>query len=159
MNNGEDKKTITCIACPMGCRVTVSVSVSVTEPVTGTSSAAPERDTDDTNNDTDNFSVTGNRCSKGRDYAVKEYTAPERVLTTTMASIFPDMPVVSVKTDRPVPLGDLFAYMETVKGMALLKRLKPGDRAAKNLLGKGVDLIVTGDMRPWRPWHHGGQAP
>ena len=42
---------LTCIVCPLGCRMTVE-------------------------KDGDNFIVTGNTCPRGKEYAVKELTNP-----------------------------------------------------------------------------------
>ena len=55
------KRELTCIICPIGCTLTAELKEgSVTD-------------------------VTGNGCPRGAEYAARECTCPERVLTTTAA--------------------------------------------------------------------------
>ena len=56
-------KELTCINCPMGCRITV------------------EMDGEEI------ISVTGNTCKRGETYARTEVTAPVRTVTTTIKVI------------------------------------------------------------------------
>ena len=72
-------KVITCINCPVGCRMTVVLS------------------------DSGNFvSVSGNTCPRGAKYAEQECTHPLRVLTAVIPVSGSKTPL-SVKTSVPVP--------------------------------------------------------
>ena len=54
---------LTCIVCPMGCRMTVELS-----------------------DGGEILSVTGNTCPRGKQYAIDECTHPVRTVTTTAPS-------------------------------------------------------------------------
>ncbi|MDR0589310.1 MAG: DUF1667 domain-containing protein, partial [Spirochaetaceae bacterium] len=61
--NREEKKTLTCILCPNGCRLTVEKK--------------GER-----------LDISGNQCKRGIGFAEAEITHPTRTLTTTVRTIF-----------------------------------------------------------------------
>jgi CxxC motif-containing protein len=90
--------------------------------------------------------VTGNKCKRGEAFAVEEMTAPKRSVTSTVATAFADMPVVSVRTDGEIDKSRVFELMKYLKTVKADKRLKAGDILCANVLGTGVDLIITTDM-------------
>lgn len=65
-------KELTCIGCPRGCTLKI------------------ERDGD-------GWSVTGNTCPRGREFAVSEMTAPRRTICSTVRTSFPGAPVLPVR--------------------------------------------------------------
>ena len=67
-----------CTVCPQGCEITVK------------------------KND-EGWHVEGNRCKRGREFALQETISPMRVLTTSVWIEGGDHKLVSVKTDRPIP--------------------------------------------------------
>ena len=68
------QKELTCICCPVGCALTVTIA------------------------DDSSVTVTGNRCPRGAAYGEKEVTNPTRIVTSTVrVTGYPDA-VVSVKT-------------------------------------------------------------
>lgn len=105
----------TCVLCPKGCRVTL----------------LPGDET------------KGNGCPKGADYAKQEAVAPKRVLTTTLKDQAGRL--VPVKTSAGVPKEALLACMETLRHIQLPDQARlPGDLAAADPFGLGVDLVVSG---------------
>ena len=56
-------KELTCIGCPRGCTLKI------------------ERDGD-------GWSVTGNTCHRGREFAISEMTAPKRTICSTVRTAF-----------------------------------------------------------------------
>ncbi len=112
---------LTCITCPIGCLLSV-------KSVDG------------------KFVITGNKCKKGEVYAISELTNPKRIITSTVQTVFSDFPRVSVKTDREVPLKDLFKYMDEINKTVVSKRLKPGDIIISNILGTQTNLTATDKM-------------
>ena len=108
---------VTCILCPNGCRVT----------------------------DKGDGTYEGNRCPKGEDYARQEAVAPKRVLTTTLKGR--DGRLVPVKTAAGVPKEQLLSCMKTLRHLQVPEEaLAPGDVAAVNPFGLGVDLVVSGEV-------------
>ena len=72
METNNQTKNLTCIGCPMGCSVTVTME----------------------NNEV--TSVTGNTCKRGDDYARKEVTHPTRIVTSSVRVIGGRIPMVSL---------------------------------------------------------------
>lgn len=112
---------MTCILCPRGCTLTVLSGEGAVQ-------------------------VAGNACPKGEVYADNEITCPMRILTTTVKTAFADRPRLSVRTNKEVPLKDVFSLMEAANRVVCAKRVKTGDTVAKNLGGFGADLVATDDM-------------
>lgn len=109
---------ITCINCPVGCRMTV-----VTEG-------------------SEVVSVTGNVCPRGKNYAKQECTAPMRMVTAVVAVEERAMPV-SVKTRSPIPKKDIFACMKQLSEISVKAPVHMGDVVCANVCGSGVDVIAT----------------
>lgn len=111
-----ETKVITCIECPVGCEITVTL-------------------------DGDNvISVNGNGCPRGKIYASSEVVFPVRVLTTTVK--VEGGGVLPVKTDKPVKKELLFSVMQKVNTVTVGKNTKIGDVIVYNI-EDGVNLIAT----------------
>ena len=114
------KKNLTCVACPLGCSITVEL--------------------DDAGNI---LSVTGNTCKRGDAYARTEMTNPTRSLTSTVKVEGGAHPVVPVKSAAPVPKSMLFDCMKEINQITLQAPVKIGQVVIKNILGTGVDIVTT----------------
>lgn len=114
-----EKRSLTCIVCPIGCGLTVQIENG---KVAG---------------------VEGNTCKKGEDYARTECTNPTRTLTTTVKVKGGQYPLVSVKTDQPVAKDLIFRCMEIINGIELTAPVKLGDVILENILGVGVNIVAT----------------
>lgn len=86
-----ESKIITCIECPIGCSITVSL------------------DGDEI------VSVEGNTCPRGALYAKNEITCPRRIITTTVKTT--DGRILAVKTDKPVKKSEMFNVMEKIRAI------------------------------------------
>ncbi len=113
---------MTCIQCPLSCRLVVD---------TGSGELV----------------VSGNQCRKGEEYAHDEIINPTRSLTSTVATIFPDFPLLPVRTDGEVPKDKIFEIMDIINSILVEKRLRPGDVVLEKIPGTGTPLIATADMR------------
>ena len=115
----RDQK-LTCIGCPLGCSISVSLSdigeVSV---------------------------ITGNTCKIGEEYARKEVTNPSRVVTSIVKINNGDVNMVSVKTAEDIPKGKIFDCMEALKKVTVTAPVQIGEVIIKNVCGTGVDVIAT----------------
>lgn len=111
-------RELTCIQCPMGCALTVTV-------------------------DGDNVTVTGNTCPRGAVYGKKEVTAPTRTVTSTVIVEGGELPRVSVKTATDIPKGMIFAVMEAVRAARVTAPVHIGDVIIHNAAGSGADIIAT----------------
>lgn len=110
------KRNLTCIVCPVGCSIDVTLDEGgkVCE-------------------------ITGNSCPRGAVYAKSECTNPTRIVTST--AMTEDGRPVSVKTNRPIPKDKIFECMNIINGLTLKTPLKIGDIAAENVFG--CDIVIT----------------
>ena len=92
-------KDIICVACPMGCQISVELSDSG-----------------------EILSVTGNTCKRGDAYARTECTNPERSLTTTVKVSGGVHPVVPVKSRLPSKSATLSAQTFSAPALISLQR-------------------------------------
>ena len=113
-------KNLTCIVCPRGCTLTVTLDSALENPV---------------------VSVEGQGCKRGVDYATAECTHPTRVLTTTAPTV--DGGVVPCKTDRAIPRELLFEAMKAVNALSAPAVVRIGDILLSDLLGTGANIVAT----------------
>ena len=117
-----NEKMITCINCPVGCRMTVRLS-----------------------DDGSFLSADGNTCPRGATYARQECTLPERMITAVIpvqSSVIP----LSVKTSRPVPKDMIFAVMDVLSHLHLEKPIRSGQVIISDVLGTGADILATRNL-------------
>ena len=89
--------------------------------------------------------VTGEKCPKGKDYAVSEGENPQRVLTSTVSAQGLSLKMVPVRTDKPIPKDRILEAAAEVRKMKLERAVKAGDVIVNNFLGLGVNLLATRD--------------
>lgn len=89
------------------------------------------------------FSVSGNCCEKGENFARQELENPKRVLTAVVGTDDPKNPVLSVRTDRAIDKSELFSVMKKVKRIRVKGAAVPGQVICRNIAGTGADLIAT----------------
>ncbi len=122
-----EEKYLTCNVCARRCYLTASLGVEPGEE------GQPKR----------RISVSGNSCSNGLDYARNELLDPRSVISTTVATAFPDAPRLRVTSQGGVPVDRLLEAMAALDEVAVTVRLKPGDLVVENLLGLGVKVLVA----------------
>lgn len=72
-----------------------------------------------------------------------------RTLCTTVATIFPDLPRLAVRSSTDIPLEAFSDAMELVHGICLDRRLEPGDVVYPNMYRDSdcsADLVASGNM-------------
>lgn len=114
-----EKKGLTCIGCPMGCQLTVTMDQG---RVAG---------------------VAGNTCPKGEAYAKKEVTDPTRIVTSTVKVESGDRAFISVKTKEGIPKGKIFACMEEINGILAKAPVAIGDVLLEDVAGTGIPIVAT----------------
>lgn len=116
----EEKRELTCINCPLGCQLTVSIC------------------------DGEVVSVEGNTCKRGALYGRKEVTNPTRIVTTSVpvdGSCAERM--VSVKTVSDIPKDKIFDVMSAIAGVRVEAPVHIGDVVLADVCGTGVDIVAT----------------
>ena len=112
--------TITFIACPNGCDIKVSFD-----------------------DDGNIASLDGYKCKNGVAYAKAEVTAPERILTSSVAVKNGDFVLASVKTSNPIPTKIMREAVKEISKIRVEAPIKVGDVILRNILDTGVDIVAT----------------
>lgn len=121
-----NQQEITCIVCPVGCRISVTMeNDTITE-------------------------ITGYSCKRGEQYARQECTAPERMLTLVIPVEGSAVPL-SVKTEKPVPKKDIPLCLAAIRAMNPVLPVQEGDVIESNLAGLHIRLIA-GKSLPVQSW-------
>ncbi|MBO6215178.1 MAG: DUF1667 domain-containing protein [Lachnospiraceae bacterium] len=114
-----EKRELTCIGCPMGCQITVTMNGSeITE-------------------------VTGNTCKRGDDYARKEVTNPTRIVTSSVRVNGGVLNMVSCKTRSDIPKGKIFDITKALTDVEVNAPIAIGDVIVSNICDTGVDIVAT----------------
>ena len=114
-----ETRNLTCIGCPLGCSLTVTLE----------------------NNEV--TAVNGNTCPRGDAYARKEVTNPTRIVTSSVKVDGGVLPVVSVKTKADIPKSMIFDCANALKDVVAKAPVHIGDVLLSNVAGTGVDIIAT----------------
>lgn len=112
---------LTCIECPKGCLLTIEIQDS-------------------------EVIVEGYDCLRGKRFGEKEVKNPTRTIATTVKTIYPELPVVSVRTASEIPKEDIFKVMEEINKVIIDKVYPIGTVLISNVCRTGADIITTSDM-------------
>ena len=120
-----DIRTLTCIGCPLGCPVSVTL--------------------DDTG---EIVRIEGNTCKIGDDYARKEIKNPTRMVTSTVRvkNGVKGAVMVSCKTRADVPKSKIFDVMRDIREITVTAPVHIGDVIKENVAGTGVDMVATKEI-------------
>lgn len=113
------KINLTCVECPMGCDIEVSMEGR------------------------EILEVKGNSCPRGLLYAKNEVVCPKRVLTTTVRC--ENGKLLPVKTSAPIKKSNMLCYMQKVNSICAKTPVKIGEVILENI-EEGVNLIATGNV-------------
>ena len=116
-------RDITCINCPLGCPLTVTLENNVVK------------------------SVSGAACKRGNTYAELECTNPTRVVTSTVPVKGSDLKMISVKTADAIPKSKISDCLKSLIGIEKKAPVKIGDIVVENVCGTGVNIIATRNAR------------
>jgi len=120
-----EKKMITCIECPMGCRLTVMGAE-------------------------DHLKITGYRCVQGKQYGLQETTNPTRVLTSTVWVQNGTGPLISVRSAGPIPKYLVASCVTELAHVQVKAPIQMGGIILPNIAETGVDIVAT---RPMEIYH------
>ena len=115
----SEMRELTCIGCPMGCLLEVTLE------------------------DGKVVDVKGNTCLRGKTYAEKECTNPTRIVTSSVKVKDGEIAAVSVKTEADIPKNAIFKCVEELRGVVVPAPVKVGDVVVKDIAGTGVNIIAT----------------
>lgn len=116
-------REMTCIACPIGCRM------RVTQAEDGS------------------VTVTGASCKRGERYGVQEFTCPMRTVTSSVLVSGGSAPVCAVKTRDTVPKERIPDVLAAIAGARPAAPVVIGQVIVPDIAGTGVDLVATANCR------------
>ena len=122
---GQEVRDITCVQCPMGCQLKVTLR------------------------DGEVVSVEGNTCPRGRTYGEREATCPERVVTS-LVNVAGDSRPVPCKTVAPVPKERVADVVEQIRAAVVEPGVRAGDVLVADVAGTGVDVVATRGHVPFK---------
>ena len=115
-------KVIRCIVCPTGCEIK-----AIKDP----------------NNE---ITFEGYTCKRGLEYAEQEFYEPKRILTTTIRVENGFIPLIPVRTDKPILKDKLNETLMIIAQTVVDAPIKMGDILIKNVLSSGANIIASRDL-------------
>jgi CxxC motif-containing protein len=111
-------ESITCVSCPLGCRIRL-------------------------NKKGYKEIFTGNECKKGVEYAIREINNPMRFLTTTVNIDNGEEKLLPVRSKNEIPKDMIMRGIIELSKIKVKAPIKCGDLIYKNILETGVDIIAS----------------
>lgn len=114
-----------CILCPMGCILEVVAKSDIKGE----------------------YYVTGNKCTRGSEYAREEIINPTRVVTTTVKIKNASESRLPVRTVHGIPKNKILECINILNKLNLEAPLEMGDIIVTNILSTGVNVVASKDMK------------
>jgi CxxC motif-containing protein len=114
-------RNLICIECPIGCSLSVEKGG-------------------------EQWAVKGNKCPKGKDFAINEITDPRRSICSTVRTTFKKVPRLPVRTAGDVPLKEIFTVMAQINARSVDEPIHTGDVIIKNVCNTGINVIAASDL-------------
>ena len=111
------KRELICITCPRSCHLTAVGSDG-------------------------EWSVSGNICPRGENYAIQELTDPRRVVTAVMHCDDPERPLVPVRTNKPYPRNAIPALLNKLYSMTVKTPVFRGEIVYTDVDNPEISVIV-----------------
>jgi CxxC motif-containing protein len=118
----KDVRVITCIICPVGCKVRVTIENGKISKI-------------------EDF-----ECPRGEEYVKRELEAPVRDFFTTIGIKGAPTLVLPVRSTQPIPKNRIMDCALELANVVVEAPVKAGEIIVKNPLGLDVDIIATKDM-------------
>lgn len=116
------EKELICVICPNGCELKAEIE------------EGPRIEVKE---------ITGELCEKGPVWAEQELVNPVRTIASSIIIDGGDYPLVSVRTDAPIPLKSISDVMNRVKSSRVKAPVRIGDILIKGPAGTSCNIIAT----------------
>lgn len=113
-------RKMVCINCPLGCSLEVTIG--------------------------DEIKVSGNRCKRGREYALDEITDPRRIVTSTVKVNKGNRCLVSIKTDKEISKKLILDIMRIINSTEVKAPVKIGDIIIEHIMDTDVNIVATSNV-------------
>lgn len=112
-------REFTCIVCPNGCGITAEHEGGRV------------------------LKIDGTLCPKGETYVRQELTDPRRSIASSVPVDGGELPLVSVRLDKPAPKCEIFNIMRAINSVRVKAPVKIGQVVIQNVCGLGCDVVIT----------------
>lgn len=112
-------KEYTCINCPVGCEVEVTLYID------------------------EIVSIEGANCKKGIEYVTQEIKSPMRTIQTSILVEGGELPITSVTTSIAIPKDMIFDIVREIKKIKVTAPVKSRQVVIENVLNTKANIIVT----------------
>lgn len=109
---------LTCIMCPVGCLLEAELEEG-------------------------KLALKGNGCKRGVIYAQNELSDPRRMVTSAVAVKGGVLPLVPVKTQKPVPKALINEVLLQIKTAQTKAPVRIGQVLVENVAQTGIDVVAT----------------
>ena len=109
-----------CLVCPLGCDLKIIK--------------------DNNNND---YTIKGNKCNRGKDFAIKEVTEPSRIITSRVLLKNGPMSRLPVKSNGIIRESLIEKCMEIIKETGVVAPVEKDQIIIPNILNSGVDIVAA----------------
>jgi CxxC motif-containing protein len=110
-----------CITCPQGCTLQVE-------------------------DEGEHITVTGNACKRGVAFAIAERTNPTRSLCSTVRTVFSNLPMLPVRTDREIPKSLVPNVMRLLATVVVREPIPCGGVVVEEIPGCNAKIIATSQL-------------
>jgi CxxC motif-containing protein len=117
------KRSFVCIVCPNGCEITAEIE------------------------DGKVLLVENAKCKRGEEYVHGEITNPMRTIASLIKIRSGELPLVSVRTNKPIPKARIPDVIAEIKKVELTAPVQIGDIVLLNVCGCNSDVIITKNVR------------
>lgn len=114
-------KVIRCIVCPTGCQIQAISKGSEIE-------------------------FEGYTCKRGLEYAQQEYFEPKRILTTTIRVENGFLPLIPVRSDKPILKDKLDEALIEIAKTQVSAPIEMGDILIEDILGLELNIIASRNL-------------
>ena len=122
-----NRKQLICVVCPNGCQIEAQIEegkqIQIKE-------------------------LNGAQCDKGLDWAKQELINPMRTIASSILVDGGDFPLVSVRTDSPIPLKSIPDVMKAIKSARVKAPVHIGDHLIENPADTSCSIIATRHVNP-----------
>ncbi|NVM16091.1 MAG: DUF1667 domain-containing protein [Candidatus Lokiarchaeota archaeon] len=114
-------KVIRCIVCPTGCQIQAISKGS-------------------------DIVFEGYTCKRGLEYAQQEYFEPKRILTTTIRVENGFLPLIPVRSDKPILKVKLNEALNEIAKTQVNAPIQMGEILIEKILGLDSNIIASRDL-------------
>ncbi|MEW9095829.1 MAG: DUF1667 domain-containing protein [Clostridiaceae bacterium] len=114
------EKTVVCTTCPLECTLKLTINNDAIE------------------------SISGNKCSRGIDYAKLEFIDPQRVFTSTLLIKDNDREaLLPIRSSKPISKKLFKEIIEIINKTEVNPPIKMGDIIIHNILNSGINIVAS----------------